>query len=384
MPKPPYEPARLVNGDKPLTTRWYIVFRAWDANKECLVRKRDYSINQIKTLGARREAARKKIAKINLLLDAGYHVDPKEKKKQDVKISVNNTGDFTITQAFNYILPIIKQTKRDGTHNSYNSVSGLFLAFCEAAGWDQWKIKTLTRTDIITWLDHTKVSNTTRNNYKSFISGIFTMMAERGILEVNPALGIKSLAEDLGGNTAYTLDQIEKLKEAIQDKQPRLWLFVTFLLYGFIRPAEIGRLRVKMIDLKKNEIFLPGNITKNRKPRYVKISKPFRTYIDQLNLPAQSLNDFVFGYNLQTCSQHIQKNYASMTHTEIARKLKFGKEYTLYSWKHTGVVLHYKAGIDIKTLQAQIGHQSLQETDIYLKSLNLYTNTEIEDKSPVI
>jgi integrase len=212
------------------------------------------------------------------------------------------------------------------------------------------------------------------------------MMVERSMLDVNPANGIKKLAEDIGGNTAYTLDQIEVLKKALQAKDKRLWLFVSFMLYGFIRPAEIGRLQVKNIDLQKNEIFLPGTITKNRKPRHVKISAPFRSYIDQLNLSDHHGNDFIFGYNLQTGTRHIQKNYASKSHTDVARSkgIDLSKEYTLYSWKHTGVVLHYKAGIDIKTLQAQIGHQSLQETDIYLKSLNLYTNTEIQDKSPVI
>ena len=388
MAKPPYTPARLVNGTKPVSSRWYVVFHVWDAQKEMLVRKRDYSVNKLKTKGERLTYAKQVINELNAALADGKHVNIREKKKQEAQTAVISDKDFTVEAAFAYILPIIKQSKRPETYNSYNSVSGLFTRFSELVGWDQWKIRTLDRSDIIAWLDHLqvtdKIANTTRNNYKSFISGIFTMMVERGILKLNPALGIKELAEDDGGNIAYTPEQIEVLKKAIQANEPRLWLFISFMLYGFIRPAEIGRIQVKMINLDENVIFLPGSITKNRKPRHVKISAAWKKYFLDLNLPRHSGNEYVFGYNLETGVRKIQKNYPNKVHHDIARPLGFGPEYTLYSWKHTGVVIHYKAGIDVKTLQAQIGHQSLHETDIYLKSLNLYKNSEFEDKSPVI
>jgi len=393
MPKPPYNPARLVNEDKPITVRWYIVFWAWNSQVNELQRKRLYEVNKFKTKAERLAFAKKEIKAINALLASGMHINPKEKKKQEIKKAANNP-DYTIDEAFRYILKIVKSTKRPETFRSYNSVGGLFLRYCEDAGWIDWKIRSLDKTDIITWLDQVKInlkggeekdiSNKTRNNYKSFISAIFAMMVERNILERNPAFGIKQVDADDGGNIAYTPAQIDTLKNAIQAKKKRLWLFITFMLYGFIRPGEIGRLQVKMIDIDKNTIFLPGTITKNRKPRHVKISGAFKKYVLELKLQEHAANCFVFGFNLETCTRQIQKNYANKLHHDIARPLGFGEEYTLYSWKHTGVVIHYKAGIDIKTLQAQIGHQSLEETDIYLKSLNLYENTEIEDKSPVI
>ncbi|MGZ3983418.1 MAG: tyrosine-type recombinase/integrase [Mucilaginibacter sp.] len=397
VPSPPYEPARLVNGNQPITKRWYIVFYAWDAQQEKLVRKRDYEVNKQKTVLARRAWAKKRIDAINALLKDGNHINAKEKKRQELQVNLTQYRDFTIEQAFRFILPIIKQQKRAQTFTSYSSISGLFLSFCKLAGWDQWKIKTLEQSDIIAFLDYvqvegtkeigkkkkdTKVSNTTRNNYKTALSAIFTLLVDRKALDKNVALGIKELREDVEGNVAYTPEQIAILKPAIQDAQPRLWLFITFMLYGFARPAEIGRIQVKMIDLNKNEINLPGSITKNHKPKRIRISKHFRAYIDQLNLGNYKANDFVFGYNLQTGTIPLQKNLPGNLHRGIIRPLGFGAEYSLYPWKHTGIINHYKAGVDIKTLQEQIGHQSLEETDIYLRSLNLYKNTEIEDKSP--
>jgi integrase len=62
---------------------------------------------------------------------------------------------------------------------------------------------------------------------------------------------------------------------------------------------------------------------------------------------------------------------------KLTRDLNLSKDYTLYSWKHSGVVAAYKAGIDIKTIQSQCRHQSLEQTDIYLKSLGLNVNLAI-------
>jgi len=56
---------------------------------------------------------------------------------------------------------------------------------------------------------------------------------------------------------------------------------------------------------------------------------------------------------------------------KLVKELNLGKDYTLYSWKHSGVVAAYNAGVDIKTIQGQCRHQGLEQTDIYLKSLGL-------------
>lgn len=48
---------------------------------------------------------------------------------------------------------------------------------------------------------------------------------------------------------------------------------------------------------------------------------------------------------------------------KLIKSLKLGTDYTLYSWKHSGV--------DIKSIQNQCRHHSLEQTDIYLKSLGL-------------
>ena len=56
-----------------------------------------------------------------------------------------------------------------------------------------------------------------------------------------------------------------------------------------------------------------------------------------------------------------------------------GRGYTLYSWKHKGAVNAYLSGVGIKQLQLMLRHSTVQMTDIYLKSLGLRTDTNIEN-----
>jgi hypothetical protein len=59
----------------------------------------------------------------------------------------------------------------------------------------------------------------------------------------------------------------------------------------------------------------------------------------------------------------------------LVKPLGYGSEYTLYSFKHAGVVKAYKSGIDLKSLQRQGRWHSIEMVDKYLKSLGLTENT---------
>ncbi|MBC8051866.1 MAG: site-specific integrase [Sphingobacteriaceae bacterium] len=388
MPEFPFKEARLVNSDKPLTARWYIVFWVWDALQNKLIRKRDYQVNSYKTKAERLAWAKTACRELNKALLDGKHINTKKhKEEKNEALVISFRKDYTVFQAFEAIKPIIKATKRIDTYNSYSSVANLFVKFCISQKWDTWHISALQTEDIISFLDYSQtngIGNTTRNKYLGFIKAMLSAMKDRRMISENPALGIKEEPEDIGKNIAYNDDQIKALKEAILVNNPRLWLFIQFMYYGFIRPAEIGKMQVYMIEVKNGQIVLPAHICKNRKTRYVRIADNFQKAIDELNLHLYRPSDYVFGKNLVSGQIKIQKNYASALHSKFVTSLKLGPDYTFYSWKHTGVVKHYRAGIDIKSIQQQVGHSSLEETNKYLKSLGLLADKSAFDKSPGI
>ncbi len=384
MPEPPYKLARLIESE---TDRWYIVFYVWNAITGKIMRKRDYEVDKQPSKSAKRTFAATRIREINKLLTNGFHVNPKKHSEQEAKI-INFRKEYNIADAFKVMMMAVKNSKRKSTYSSYSSIINMFVAFCKTQGWDKWPVKSLQKADVISYLDFAQtrgISNTTRNKHCLAIKALLGMMVERNMIESNPASRIRKEPEDLGKNIAFDTKQIPLLKEAIRDRNIRLWYFAAFMYYGFIRPAELGRMRINMINPKDNVIVLPANITKNHKIRYVRISDGLRAIITEMQLENYPGNSYLFGYGLECCNKPLQKNFTWTNHNKILKEMELiGYGYTLYSWKHTGVVEHYKAGIDIKSLQQQTGHSNLEELSTYLKSLGLLADETAFDKSPII
>lgn len=58
--------------------------------------------------------------------------------------------------------------------------------------------------------------------------------------------------------------------------------------------------------------------------------------------------------------------------------------YSFYSLKHTGVVRAVKAGVNIKEIQLQLRHHSLDMVNEYLKNLGVFDLEDIELKLPAL
>ncbi|MEL6141588.1 MAG: tyrosine-type recombinase/integrase, partial [Bacteroidota bacterium] len=65
------------------------------------------------------------------------------------------------------------------------------------------------------------------------------------------------------------------------------------------------------------------------------------------------------------------KNTMYERNKKFLRRMNYGSEYSLYSWRHTGAVAVAKAGASLKELQIQMRHHSISQTDEYLRQLGV-------------
>ena len=93
---------------------------------------------------------------------------------------------------------------------------------------------------------------------------------------------------------------------------------------------------------------------------------------------------YLFSSQKKPSIKGISKTWMNVHYSKLVEPLNLGKEFTLYSWKHTGVVNAYKNGVDIKALQLQCRHHSVSQTDTYLKSLGFMDNDEFMKGIPEI
>ncbi len=384
----PFKLASLYDANKDINKRWYIGFYVWDEKKNKLIRKKDYSPNQYKTIEEREAHAKKRIADINTLLKKGYYLKANHPQKISPQKKEEQFQVHSIRTAFDKILEIKSKTFRKKTYQSACSKVNIFIDFLKPKNY----LHQITDQDLILFSDHLLVKRNiipqSRNDYLRLLKSLFGEMVLRNWIMENPFENYKKMRAPNGAkNKAYSKAQQNQIVEIADDQ---LKLTIQFIFYCFMRPNEIRLLKIKQINLKDRRIFIPGDIAKNKKGEYVTIPLHFLKILTDLKLDTFDQEFYLIGNTrhgqpkiIQPSDTPFSINRMSDRHRTLLKSLNLGGgDYTLYSWKHTGVVTAYQAGVDIKSIQFQCRHYSLEMTDRYLKSLGLFKNNEIFEKMP--
>jgi integrase len=372
----PFKKARLNDCGGNLSGRWYIEFSAWDAQKSILVRKRYYEVNNISLEQDRRVYANRIIQQLNNLLKEGYHFDVNKvlSQSQDQEIRT-----YSIYDAAAYALEIKKPSLRSTSYPSYKSTVKIFQKWTSDNRLQEMGVVYFDKLRAVYFDDYLLVecgyAAKTVNGHISYIKSLFQVLVEHEVIRSNPFKNLKKHKEaESRRNLAFNENQMAGIKKILEEKDPNLWLFVQFIYYCFLRPNEVRQLKHSYLDLDNNQIYIPGHISKNGKEGYVTIPDSFASVLVE-SKEFNSGNEYVFQSRGEM--KPLSKNMMGLRYRNLTKKLKLSKDYTLYSWKHSGVVSAYKAGIDIKTIQSQCRHQSLEQTDIYLKSLGVNVNLAV-------
>jgi integrase len=372
----PFKKAKLNDCGGKLSGRWYIEFSAWDVQRSLLVRKRFYEVNNIPSEQERRSYANRILQHLNKLLNEGYHFDTNKVPYHEEK---EQSQTYTLKEAVSFALEIKKPSIRSASYPSYKSTVELFKKWAAATRIQDMDVVYFDRLRAVYFDDYLLVecgyAAKTVNGHIAYLKSLFQVMVERGIILNNPLRNIRKHKEAQSlKNMAFSKEQMTRIKKIVEMKDPDLWLFIQFIYYCYLRPNEVRQLKHIYLNMDKNQIFIPAHISKNGKDGYVTIPESFRSVLavsKELNSP------FEYIFPGRDKSGPVSKNVMGLRFHELVKDLNLGKDYTLYSWKHSGVVAAYYAGIDIKTIQGQCRHQSLEQTDIYLKSLGLNVNLAI-------
>jgi len=375
--KLPYKEALLNDRKGNLTSRWYIQFWVWSDVEKKTIRRWDYAINkeigkdEADTIRIRRAYAKARIKAINQLLEDGYHVSNKVEEK---------SIDLTIRKGMEYALKI--SGLKGNSYNSYSSTTNIFIEWAEKNGLDSIQLDKFRRKDAYQYIDwrlSCGIKGSTINSDISYIKRLWSILKKREIISVNPFSELEKQKEERSlRNLAYNDSEIELLKNEISVADPELWSFIQIIYNTFIRPNEVRQLKVSDIRLANRMIYVDASVSKNNKSEFVTIPDSLIDSIINL-VQFKSSGEYLFPGQKSGC---ISKNRMNDRHRKFLEKHNFSTDHTLYSWKHTGVVRAYKAGVDLKRIQLQCRHHSIAETDNYLKSMGLYENLEIKLKMP--
>lgn len=378
----PHTKARLVipkPGSK--DPRWVIKFYVWNADTGRKQLCRNLECNAITNLADRKKWCRIKIAEINQELLKGWHIDSKKLQAlEQERIRSQQRNFMKLSDAIDLVL-VQKRGEKIKSIRNYEIALRVFKEWASLIGIQNLSIDSIKRDHITAFMEYISaerdVAGRAYNNYLRHIRHLFKVLIDREIILRNPADKINYRNQTVGRNLAYTVDQQTELIKFMTDKYPNILAFCQVMYYTLMRTGEITNMQAWWIGAyDKNKIYLPKEFSKNGDERHITIPPQLEKIIAKMgwrNLPPDT---YLFSSGFRHGTKKMQSRmHANKYRRWVLDKLAFSKDYTMYSWKHTGVVFLYRNDIPRASIRMQAGFRDDKSFEAYLKSLGLFENS---------
>jgi integrase len=253
-------------------------------------------------------------------------------------------------------------------HRSFKTTRGEVRRLMAALG-DR-MLDTITSGDVETFLHSLRegadaVTPATVNRYRDRISGMYKRAIRLGLVETNPAKGIRKSKEP-GGRIVYLMPREES---AIREQlAPELRPAFTFAINTGMRWSEQASLAWRDVDALAG-IITVGN-SKNGTARRVPMNSVVRSLLVDLGLERRLPYDpeaqvFTGAYRTVNRALHGAVERASIALREAGRDTTRLHSFTWHGCRHTFASRLVMAGVDLSTVQALGGWKTLAMVQRY-------------------
>jgi len=369
-----------------LNKSWYVYFR-YNGTKICYKK----GINYIKNYN-------KRLTEANALATALH-----DKLKRDwnplIPDVINSKSNLTLSEALDFALLEKKKTLANKTKIDYSCTVKFAKQAIYDLHFDYLAVVETKRIHIKLILEKIKEtrkwSNKAFNKNLGYLKAILSELMQWDIIENNPAHGIRSLkVGEITANTPATDDEIIKIKKKILSDFPNFYPYITCIFHTGIRPEELLHVQLKMVDLNRNQIILPPEITKTEIERIVPINQFLKSHFEQMKLSQYSPDFYLFGTKREFSNRGLKKDLdfipgPKRLNRDCASKLwrkliktDLGINVNMYSLKHLGANKKILAGVELDALRELYGHTSKMMTLRYAKVVKEVNRKQILEKSP--
>lgn len=313
-----------------LSKKWYLEW--YDGTKR---RKNYKKINRADTVAGRLQLAEQRAKELSLEL-AGL-----------------KSADARLLDTY------VQEIKGAYSKSTWRNIKSILSIFSEWLG-----NRSISRTNVELFFKHIRRTRhaTTYNQYKLWVNTALDELDMRGMM-----VNIKNLKTTKTPQRYFQPHQRKKLRDAIKEDHPELWLAIKFAYYCFVRPArEMARLKAGHVLLEDQDLEFWGTHGKNKKSQRVAIPD---TFIKDLHFIYDLRpGDYIFSNGK---GKPRGRNTFNYWHQQFLDKLGFGPGYSIVSWRHTGAAEYIKSGGSIYKLKIQMRHYSVAQTDAYLRQLGI-------------
>lgn len=390
-----YIPPRLVDCNGDLTGAWYIIYRVFDTKAGRYQRFRiTKGFRDLPTAEERYKWAEQLMKKINAKLqDTSF--DPFLQNEVVITDEIGYEGKakvrvatYDITHFINLYFSEHRSNLRKKSVQTYQSKVRVFTQWLEEHNLIYNHPKFFMAkwvTDFTTYLRaEKKVSNRTHNSYIQTLFSIWQWFIKMNFADTNPWSRADRLKYMSTSKRPFTKEQSKRIMERLAAMDPWLQFFCEFQYHLLTRPcSEQIRVKLDYIDWQHQTLKIPGHISKNHKTQLVAIPNVLFEKMLRMGLQDMPKGHYIFG-KFGPSEIPASRDYFSKTFRKHLDALGIGKDWSMYSWKHTMNQRAAMKGIPIKEMQMQNRHHSLDQYDQYLKGLTVLDGKNLFDNLPEI
>jgi integrase len=224
--------------------------------------------------------------------------------------------------------------------------------------------------------------NGTIFNITLVLKSIWNGLIKEKIVKENPWANLPKIKRNPTSLMYFSTTQEDAIETHCFEHNIQLYRAIALLYSCGIRPEEMRHLKIYNVNFEDNLIEILGEDAKNGKTQKVYMPE----HVKKLLLPLTSypMHYYLFSRLGNPSDTMLGPNYLNEQHREVLRLLKINGRFAIYSWKHTGAVAMVRAGINIKLIQLQLRHSSLDMTNEYLKNLGITDNDDLKNKMPTL
>ena len=375
--KKKYSEPKIYDADGDLSKRWYVYFSFRKTAESALVRfPNNFYAAQYLDKKDRLQWLKKIQRTLSILLKDGFDpYNPENKFEFDTEDKSNQS----IEEALKFALNIKKSTL---AATSYKGLEGRILRFekwLNENGFKNRLITTVNKKVVTSYLNEILIATSAknRNNIRTDISSIFTVLADNDIIPDNFIHKVPVLKSTPEKNKSFTTEEEAKIFNYLDKNNKLLALYVKFIPYNFLRPVEVNRVKIGDIDLN-------DKILKIKTKTGFKVKRIPQLLIDEIpDLSIYLCDAYLFGRKdfgqYWEATENNRRNDFSDYFLEVKKKFGFDKNYGLYSFRHTFITKLYNTFIKEMTpdeaesnIMSITGHSTKTALRKYLREINAY------------
>ncbi|MGV9003237.1 tyrosine-type recombinase/integrase [Flavobacterium sp.] len=294
-------------------------------------------------------------------------------------VLVSEDVENTIATSFALGLKIKKSVLSKTSYPSFSSSVNRFEKWLFINGFaKEQSIIAISKKTVIKYLNEVLENTTprTRNNTRIDLSSLFQVLEDNEIIKENFIKKINVLKATPERNKTYTSTLQEKIFEYMEANDKILLLFVKFISYNYLRPIEVCRLKVGDIDLKDRKLYVKAKNSPVKTKIIPEILIKELPDLSNLNREHNLFTPFAIGEEWLT-SETDKRNYFSKRFKKVKDHFNLGKEYGLYSFRHTFITKLYSEFAKAMTpyeakskLMLITGHGSMDALENYLRDID--------------